>query len=75
MVLSKSDYSLPSQGETMDPTEPSEFIPRVAGLAVVLTVVAYVWQLASGPGVSRLNDLTSRLGFDSETGTSGPEVF
>lgn len=74
MVLNPSDYSLPEPGESYDPTSVRDFVPRLAGLVIAFTVVAWAWETANSTGTDLMNRLTSKLGFTSGGGT-GPEVF
>lgn len=73
MVLSPSDYSLPEPGEQMDPTKPTGFASRFAGMVVVLSVVAFAWQIAKNRGASFLNDTVGNLtgGLVSSDGSGG----
>lgn len=75
MVLSPSDYSLPKQGESMDPTQPVDFLSRVAGLLVVLSVLAFAWNFAKNRGASFIDRTAGSLtgGLVSSSGDSaGP---
>lgn len=77
MVLKPSDYSLPKPGERMDPTNPMDFVSRFAGLVVVLSVVAFGWQMAKNRGVSFINDTAGSLtgGLISTDGSGGNDPW
>lgn len=75
MVLSKSDFSLPSGGESIDPTSPKSFLMRVAGLVVAFTVLIYAFSFARNRGVGVMNGLMANLGLSSNPGSDTIEVF
>lgn len=72
MVLSKSDYSVPKPGETMDPTDPTGFVSRLAGLVVVLSVIAFAFNFATNRGVSFINKYAGRVGLSSSGQENSP---
>lgn len=57
MVLKPSDYSLPEPGESLDPTSPTDFITRLAGMAFSIGAVVFVYRLASGKVAGTMNDV------------------
>ena len=73
MVLSPSDYKVPKPGETMDPTDPRDFLSRWAGLAVVFTAIVFAWRYASNRGAPFIDRTLGSLtgGAASYSGTSG----
>lgn len=61
----------------MDPTETGDFLSRVAGLAIVLSVLAYVYRLSTNRGADVIDNFAGRIsgGLLSSSGSGGGSIW